>query len=601
MNKLEIEAKLKSLPDNPGCYLMKDKDKQIIYVGKAKSLKNRVKQYFTGAHDYKTTKLVANIDDFDYVICNNEKEALLLEINLIKQYSPRFNVMFMDDKSYPYIKLTNEEYPMLRLVREKKRDNRSLYFGPYPDVGAARQTINLLNRLYPLRKCQRLPKKACLYFYLNECLAPCINKIEPKTYEMMKTQVINVLKGDNKEILAEINTKMNEASEKLEFEKAKEYHELMQSIKHITTKQQVQINSNIDQDVWHFYADKGYICIQLLVIRSGKLLRKKATLNELYDDESEAFIAYIAQYYQQNAIVKEVLLPQTIDIDAFDESLSFRIIKPQRGHKASLVKMAYDNAQEYLNRRFSFANNLDIQNEQAQGELNRLLDRKINRIEVFDNSHISGTNAVAGMVCFINGKASKKDYRKFTLHQGNDDVASMKEVIYRRYFRLLKEQKEMPDLIMVDGGLTQVMAAKTIIDSLYLDVLILGMVKDKHHNTARLIRDDGTTCEILKESALFFMITRIQDEVHRFALTYHQQKRGKAQTKSQLDDIKGISTVRKEKLLKHFGSYQKLKSADVNMIAEVIPKNVAINVYEALHNVDNSDHEYLHLLDDKIE
>jgi len=587
MNRQEIDAKLKALPDNPGCYLMKDEDNQIIYVGKAKSLKNRVKQYFTGAHDHKTTKLVRNISDFDYVLTNTEKEALLLEINMIKQYSPKFNLMFMDDKSYPYIKLTNEEYPMLRLVREKKRDKRSLYFGPYPDAAAARQMITLLNQLYPLRKCHKLPKKACLYYYLNECLAPCEFKIEEDVYENIRNQVIRVLKGDTKELLSDLNKQMMAASDKLQYEKAQEYHQLIKSVNHITDKQQVQINDNIDQDVWHYFTDKGYICIQQMLIRNGKLLRKLAVLNELYEDETEAFVSYIAQYYRENQLVKEVIVPRNIDTDLFDDNLAARLITPIQGRRAGLLKMAYDNAQEYLNRKFSVINTLDEQNYLAQKDLNKLLDAKIERIEVFDNSHISGSNAVAGMVVFVNGKPSKKDYRKFQLHQANDDIASMKEVIYRRYFRLLKEQLAMPDLIMIDGGHNQVKAAKEIIDSLYLSIPILGMVKDSKHNTAGLITIDGSSCDVLKDSALFFMINRIQDEVHRFAITYHKSKRLKAQTRSVLDDVKGIGLKRKEKLLKHFGSFEKLKQASLPQLMEVIPNEVAQLVFNTLHQDDN--------------
>ncbi|MEA5026221.1 MAG: excinuclease ABC subunit UvrC [Erysipelotrichaceae bacterium] len=583
MNTQELQAKLKALPDNPGCYLMKDVENKIIYVGKAKSLKNRVKQYFTGAHDFKTTKMVAHIQDFDYVLTNTEKEALLLEINLIKQHTPRFNIMFMDDKSYPYIKLTNEEYPMLRMVRERKRDKSSLYFGPYPDAGAARQMITLLNQLYPLRKCQRLPKKACLYYYLHECLGPCEFDLDKNVYEQLRNQVVRVLKGDTKELLDDLHDKMVQASQNLAYEKAKEYYDLIQAVNHVSDKQQVQTNTNIDQDYWNLHADKGYICIQQLVVRNGKLLRKKAALQELYEDEQEALLTYIAQYYLENPVVKEIIVPNDLDTDSLDDLIVSRIVKPFRGHRMSLLKMAYDNAVEYLNRKFSVINTIDEQNYQAQDDLNKLLKRPIERIEVFDNSHLSGSDAVAGMVVFVNGKASKKDYRKFQLHQQNNDVASMKEVIYRRYFRLLKDQLTMPDLILVDGGFQQVQAAQAIISALYLNIPVLGMVKDNRHNTAGLIQDDGTLCDIPKESALFFLITRIQDEVHRFAISYHQQKRLKSQTHSMLDDIKGIGTARKQQLLKHFGSFQKLKEATLEQLSEVVPLNAAEAVFEHLH------------------
>ena len=588
MNQQELKAKLLALPDNPGCYLMKDSDNNIIYVGKAKNLKNRVKQYFTGAHDHKTTKLVSNINDFDYVLTNTEKEALLLEINLIKQHTPRYNIMFMDDKSYPYIKLTKEDYPMLKMVREKKLDKSSLYFGPYPDVLAARQTIQLLNQIYPLRKCHKLPKKACLYYYLHECLGPCEFDIKKDVYENLRNQVIRILKGDTKELIDDLTQKMTKASDELNFEKAQEYHELISAIQNITAKQQVQTNSNIDQDVWNIYADKGYICIQLLAIRNGKMIRKKSVMNQLYEEEDEALVTYLGQYYQENEIVKEIIVLNTLDTESLDDSINEHIIKPYRGHRLSLIKLAYDNAQEYLKRKFSVINTIDEQNNIAQTDLNNLLNKQIKRIEVFDNSHISGSDAVAGMVVFIDGKPSKKDYRKYQLHQANNDVGSMKEVIYRRYFRLLKDQLTLPDLVLVDGGIQQIMAAHEVLSSLYLPVTVLGMVKDHKHNTAGLMRIDGSLCEIKKDSALFFMITRIQDEVHRFAITYHQQKRLKAQTHSLLDDVVGIGKIRKQKLLDHFGSYQKLKQATVKEISDVVSSDVAELVYQTIHLSDDN-------------
>ncbi|MDD3923766.1 MAG: excinuclease ABC subunit UvrC [Erysipelotrichaceae bacterium] len=587
MRSQELEAKLKNLPDSPGCYLMKDKDNKIIYVGKAKSLKNRVKQYFTGAHDHKTTKLVSRIKDFDYVLTNTEKEALLLEINLIKQHSPHFNIMFMDDKSYPYIKLTSDEYPMLRYVREKKKDKKAMYFGPYPDAGAARTTIVLLNQIYPLRKCRRLPKKACLYYYLNECLAPCEFAIEKEVYENIRRQVIKVLKGDTKELIDDLTSKMSRASDELLYEKAKEYHDLIKAINHITDKQQVQFADNVDQDVWHFHTLKGYICIQQFMIRNGKLLRRKAEINELYEDKIEAFSAYVAQYYQDNINVKEILMPPMIDLDQFEDDLVKRMSIPYKGQKRKLLEMAYDNAVEYLERKFNVINNLDEQNEMAMREINKLVNKEVRKIEVFDNSHIAGTNTVAGMVVFINGKPSKKDYRKFQLHQANDDVASMKEVIYRRYFRLLKEGLEMPDLILVDGAYQQVNAAKEILDSLYLDIPVFGMVKDKKHDTSGLVQSDGADHHLLKDSALFFFITRIQDEVHRFAISYHQHKRLKGQTRSVLDDIKGIGKERKHRLMKYFGSYKRIKDASIDELNEVLPYTVSKILYDRLHNNDN--------------
>ena len=581
-NMAKIEDKLAILPALPGCYLMKNKDGDIIYVGKAKKLKNRVRQYFVGAHDFKTTRLVSNIDDFEYIVTSSEKEALLLEINLIKKHTPPYNIMFMDDKTYPYIKLTKEKAPLLRVVRNTK-DKKAEYFGPFPDSSAAWETMKLLNRLYPLRKCSRLAKKECLYYHMGQCLAPCIQEVDSSVYVDMANSIRKFLKGDVKEMLASLQKEMEEASENLLFEKAQEKLELIHAIQHVTAKQQIDFKDRKDRDVFGYYVDKGYISIQGFFVREGKLLERTLSIEPLYEEEMDAFTSFILQYYESNPLPQEILLPNTYDVTYLEELLDTKVLQPLRGDKLKLVDMVLANAKNAHSQKFELVERKNSRKEEAMKELSDLLGKEIHRIELFDNSHISGAFNVSGMVVFKDGEASKQDYRTYRLKEYVSDLDSMKEVIYRRYFRLLKEQAKFPDLLIVDGGYLQIEAAKEILDTLDIPITLCGLVKDDQHRTANLMDRNGQILPVKRDSSLFFLLTQMQDEVHRFAISYHRKLRSKAMTKSILDEVDGIGEVRKKEIWKHFKSLKRLKEASVEQISEVVPKKVAENIYRVLH------------------
>lgn len=587
-NMANIEDKLKILPALPGCYLMKNKDGDIIYVGKAKKLKNRVRQYFVGAHDFKTQRLVANIDDFEFIVTSSEKEALLLEINLIKKHTPPYNIMFMDDKTYPYIKLSKEKAPILRVVRNTK-DKKAEYFGPFPDSSAAWETMKLLNNLYPLRKCARLQKKECLYYHMHQCLGPCVNDLDESIYQEMAGQIRKFLKGDVKDMLQQLKKEMEEASEQLLFEKAKEKHDLIQAIEHVTQKQQIDFKDLKDRDVFGCYVDKGYISIQGFFIRGGKMLERTLHITPLYETEEEAFLSFILQYYQQHPQPQEILLPQTYDVSVLEEALETKIVQPIRGDKLKLVDMVIANAKNAHSQKFELVERKESRREEAMQELCSIFQKKIHRIEIFDNSHISGTFNVSGMVVYKDGEPSKQDYRLFRLGSYVSDLDSMKEVVYRRYVRLLMEQGRFPDLLVVDGGLLQIEAAKEILDALEVDITLCGLVKDDNHRTSNLMDRDGNIIPVDRNSSLFFLLTQMQDEVHRFAISYHRRIRNKAMTKSILDEVEGIGEVRKKEIWKHFKSMKKLKEATVEEISAVVPKAVAQNIYDVLHNPNQNE------------
>ena len=585
-NMAKIQDKLAILPALPGCYLMKNIDGDIIYVGKAKKLKNRVRQYFVGAHDFKTTRLVANIDDFEYIVTGSEKEALLLEINLIKKHTPPYNIMFMDDKTYPYIKLTKEKAPILRVVRNTK-DRKAEYFGPFPDSGAAWETMKLLNQLYPLRKCRHLPKKACLYYHMGQCLAPCEQAIDEKVYADMANGIRKFLKGDVKEILTQLKADMQQASEELAFEKAQEKLNLIHAIEHATAKQQIDFKDHKDRDVFGYYVDKGYISIQGFFVRGGKLLERELSIQPLYEQPQDAFISFILQYYAKNPLPQEILLPKEYEIEHLQEILSeAKILQPLRGDKLKLVEMVLANAKNAHQQKFELVERKESRREEAMQQLCQLLHKDIHRIELFDNSHISGAFNVSGMVVFKDGEPSRQDYRTYRLGEYVSDLDSMKEVVYRRYFRLLKERGRFPDLLIVDGGYLQIEAAKEIIEALDVPVTLCGLVKNDNHRTANLMNAEGEILPVERDSSLFFLLTQMQDEVHRFAISYHRKLRGKAMTKSILDEVEGIGEVRKKEIWKHFKSLKRLKEADVDEIAQVVPRKVAQNIFNILHSTD---------------
>lgn len=570
---------------SPGCYLMKNTEGKVIYVGKARKLKNRVSSYFTGAHNYKTTKLVDHIWDFDYIVTGSEKEALLLEINLIKDYTPEYNIMFMDNTYYPYIELTDETHPRLKIVR-KTKNKKNKYFGPYPDATAARNTFKLLNKLYPLRKCNHVPDKPCLYYSLHQCLGPCINEVDKSQYDEIRKELISFIHGNTKSKIDELTEKMMTASENLQFELAKEYRDLIRSIEYVTAKQNVQFGDYKDRDILGYFIDKGYISIQLFFMREGKLLYHDFNLEPVGEDFEEDLIRFLVTYYQTHPEPYELLIPQDVDLKLLSEILSCHVLQPQRGDKKSLVKMANKNAKEALEKKFLLKEKTDEKTILPIIELGQKLGIDTpHTIELYDNSNIQGAYAVAGMVVYKDGVPSKKDYRKYKIKtvEGPDDYASMKEVIYRRYYRLLMEQKEMADLIIVDGGLGQIKVAKEVIDSLNLSVHICGLSKDDKHSTAILLDEDGNQVPIDTKSPLFFLLTRMQDEVHRYAISFHRQVRSKSLFSSILDEVEGIGEARKKKLLNHFKSVKKMKEASLEELEAVIPKNTAAKLYEVLH------------------
>ena len=579
MNK-PLALKLQSLPNKPGCYQMKDINNNIIYVGKAKDLKKRVNQYFVGAHDFKTTKLVSNIVDVDFIVTHTEKEALLLEINLIKKYSPRYNIMFMDDKSYPYLKLEKKSYPSLKVVRESKKDAKAKYFGPYPDVASARFTWQLLNQIFPLRKCRVLPKKVCLYYHMNQCLGPCEYTIDQTIQQQMIEDVTRFLNGDTSLVLNRLKERLNIFVDNLQFEKAQEINELIGAINKTVDKQNVDFSSIKNADVINYFLDKDYISITILQIKNQKLLHKTENLLPIYGNYQDEMISYIMQYYQLHDLPLEVILPTELSNEYLDELLNNRAVFPTKGVKNKLLTMAYDNAK--INHQTRFENQLRIDSnlQAALLELDRLFNKNIKTIEIFDNSNISGSHNVSAMVVFEDGLPNKNKYRHFKLEDRQDDYASMYEVLYRRYLRLLKDDGEFPDLVLLDGGKGQISICKKVFEELDLNITIAGLVKDGKHQTTALLNVDGEKLPLNKESQLFFLLTRMQVEVHRFALSYHTKLRSKAMKKSILDDIEGVGPNRKTKLMKHFKSIKNIEKASFEELKDIVGEKVAKSILE---------------------
>ena len=592
MNKL-IQSKLELLPTSPGCYIHKDKNGTIIYVGKAKNLRNRVRSYFRGSHDTKTEALVSEIVDFEFIVTESNIEALLLEINLIKENKPKYNIMLKDDKSYPFIKITNETYPRLIITRQVKKDG-GLYFGPYPDVGAANEIKRLLDRLFPFRKCTNPPEKVCFYYHLGQCKAHTICKVDSQYFKELAQEVAAFLKGQDDQIIEDLRGKMAGAAQAMEFEKAAEYRDLIQSIGTLRTKQRVMAKDLQNRDVFGYYVDKGWMCVQVFFVRQGKLIERDVNLFPYYNDPDEDFLTYIGQFYQEKSHLKpnEILIPADIDEEAVKALVDTKVLKPQRGEKKQLVNLAIKNALVSLQQKFDL---LEKSIEKTQGAIENL-GQLLNiptpvRIESFDNSNIMGTSPVSAMVVFVNGKPSKKDYRKYKIKTviGPDDYASMREVIKRRYSRVIRDGLTPPDLIVIDGGQGQVNIAKEVIqDQLGLDIPIAGLQKnDKHQTHELLFGDPLQVVELSRNSQEFFLLQRIQDEVHRFAITFHRQLRSKNSFSSQLDGIEGLGPKRKQNLMKHFKSLTKIKEASVDEIVEVgVPRAVAEAVQEKLHLAD---------------
>ena len=589
MNEL-IKHKLELLPDSPGCYIHKDKNGKIIYVGKAKNLKNRVRSYFHGSHNTKTELLVSEIEDFEYIVTGSNTEALLLEINLIQENMPKYNIKLKDDKSYPFIKITvNEQYPRLMITRQIKKDG-AMYFGPYPDSGAATEIKRLLDRIFPFKKCTNPANKVCFYYHLGQCKAHTICHVDHDYFVEMAQDVKNFLDGKDNKIVDGLKDKMQKASDMMEFERAAEYRDLLQAISTLRTKQRVMNQDMMDRDIFGYYVDKGWMCVQVFFVRQGKLIQRDVNMFPYYNDPEEDFLTYVGQFYRDSKhfIPKEIFIPQDIDEELVKAVVDTKVIKPQRGEKKQLVNLAIKNARVSLQQKFDLLEKDIRKTLGAIENIGELLNiPKPVRIEAFDNSNIQGTSPVAGMVVFVNGKPSKKNYRKFKIKTvvGPDDYASMREVIYRRYSRVMKDGLTPPDLIIIDGGQGQVNVARDVIENkLGLDIPIAGLQKnDKHQTHELLFGDPLEVVELPRNSEEFFLLQRIQDEVHRFAITFHRQLRSKNSFSSKLDGIAGLGPKRKQLLMKHFKSLPNIQKADVEDIINCgIPRNVAVVVKEKL-------------------
>ncbi|MEW5550341.1 excinuclease ABC subunit UvrC [Peribacillus frigoritolerans] len=578
----QIKNKLALLPDQPGCYLMKDRQGTIIYVGKAKVLKNRVRSYFTGSHDGKTFRLVNEIEDFEYIVTSSNIEALILELNLIKKHDPKYNVMLKDDKTYPFIKLTAERHPRLIITRKVKKD-KGKYFGPYPNAFAANETKKLLDRIYPLRKCNTLPDRVCLYYHLGQCLAPCVYDVEEHEYKKMVEDINRFLNGGHTEIKKELTEKMLEASEELDFERAKEFRDKIAHIDITMEKQKMMTTDFIDRDVFGFAYDKGWMCVQVFFVRQGKLIERDVSLFPVYDEPEQELLTFLGQFYEitNHFKPKEILLPESVDAEMAEGLLGVKTIHPKRGAKKDMLKLANKNASIALQEKFSLIERDEERTINAVENLGKQLGIYTpHRIEAFDNSNIQGSDPVSALVVFIDGKPEKREYRKYKIKtvQGPDDYESMREVVRRRYSRVLKEGLPLPDLIIIDGGKGHVEAVRDILENeLGLDIPLSGLIKDEKHRTSQLMI--GNPLELVhldSRSQEFYLLQRIQDEVHRFAITFHRQLRGKNAVHSQLDDIPGVGEKRRKQLLRHFGSLKKIKEATAEEIMKAgMPKGVA--------------------------
>lgn len=586
-----FKEELSLVPHLPGCYLMKNKDNIVIYVGKSKNLKNRLSSYFQREHTGKTMMLVREIDHFEYIVTNTEMESLLLEINLIKKYNPKYNILYRDDKSYPYIELTSDKVPTLRIIRRinvKKVKNN--LFGPYPNVGAARKVVEILNRIYPLRKCKTYEKRECLYYHIGQCLGYCTHEVDENKIKEMKSEIISFLNGNTKVLTDRITEKMKISSDNLDYEKALEYKELLNYINITTEKQKVDLDNSVNIDVASYYAKDNYISIQILFIRGGKLLDRNRNIFPMIDTEEEEFSRYLSEFYNKNvSMPKEVLVPDNLNKEVFEEVFKIKFMTPIKGEKKKILDLAYDNARIYYEEQMTYIKRDEDKITNALEELkDKLKLDSVDRIELFDNSNLFGTFNVSGMVVFVDGKPSKNDYRKFKItNDKNDDYGTMREVIYRRYFRVLKDGLVKPSLVIVDGGLGQINVAREVINELGLDIPVCGLKKDDKHATNVLLGFEPVVeIPIDKRSDLFLLLTKMQTEVHNFTISYHKQIRSKGALSTVLDNIEGIGKVRKNKLLKKYKTISKMKEASLKELEEILPKDTAITFKEFLDNYD---------------
>jgi len=589
-----LKEKLKTIPHLPGSYQMRNINNTVIYVGKAKDLYKRVNSYFKGNVTGKTAKMVSEVVDFTYITTSTEQEAFILELNLIKEYDPKYNILLKDDKSYPYIEYISKPYPKLKVSRylSVKKKDKKLLFGPYPNAYAARKIVNLINRLYPLKKCEGMPKNVCLYFHIGECLGYCEKNVNQKALENMEKEILEFLRGNDKILIDKVIKKIETFSNNLNFETALELKKELDYIKVVLDKQKVELHDYINRDVIGFDALDGIVSVQILFIRNGKIIGGNNDKFYLMSDLEDEVNSYILKYYERHEIPKEILVEDNLNSEIISNILNTKVYVPIKGKKKNLVEMAHVNAKISLEQEMTIIKNDEKRSILANEELRKLLNLDVlDRIDSFDNSNLFGTFAVSGMVVFKNGKPAKNEYRKYKVSvDKNDDYNTMREVIYRRYYRCMVENLEMPDLILVDGGINQINACKSILDELHLPIKVCGLRKDDHHRTNELI--DGDTLEVIKiprMSDVFHYLTRIQDEVHRYTINYHKQIRSKGSIASVLDNIEGIGKVRKKELIKKYGGIKKMKEASIEELSEIIPENVAKNLKKYLESRDSDD------------
>ena len=584
-----LKEKLKAIPHLPGSYQMRNINNTVIYVGKAKDLYKRVNSYFKGNVTGKTAKMVSEVVDFTYITTKTEQEAFILELNLIKEYDPKYNILLKDDKSYPYIEYISKPYPKLKVSRYlsvKKKDKKML-FGPYPNAYAARKIVNLINRLYPLKKCEGMPKSVCLYYHIGECLGYCEKNVNAYSEEKMEKDILEFLKGNDKILIDKIMEKINTFSNNLNFEAALELKKELDYIKVVLDKQRVELHDYVNRDVIGYDALDGIASVQILFIRNGKIVGGNNDKFYIMSDLEDEVNSYILKYYERHEVPKEILLEDKLNNEVISNILNTKVYVPLKGKKKNLVEMAHVNARISLEQEVTIIKNDEKRSVLANDELRKLLNLKVlDRIDSFDNSNLFGSFAVSGMVVFKNGKPSKNEYRKYKVSvDKNDDYNTMREVIYRRYYRCMVEKSEMPDLILVDGGINQINACKSVLDELHLQIKVCGLRKDDHHRTNELI--DGDTLQIIeipRMSDVFHYLTRIQDEVHRYTINYHKQIRSKGSISSVLDNVDGIGSIRKKELIKKYGSIKKMNEASVLELSEIVPENVAKNLKKYLES-----------------
>ena len=586
-----LKDKLKLIPHLPGSYQMKNSDGVIIYVGKAKDLYKRVNSYFNRPQTGKTAKMVSEIADFSYIVASSELEAFLLEFNLIKQYDPKYNILLKDDKSYPYIEYISKPYPKLQVSRYlniRKRDKKML-FGPYPNAYAARRIVELINRLYPLKKCDTMPKKVCLYYHIGECLGYCEKKVDPEKLKEMETEILSFLRGNADVLKNKILEKINMYSEQLNFEMALELKKELQYISIILDKQKMELHDYVNRDVVGFYFDKGYLSIQILFLRNGRMVGGHTDIFPVVSDYQDELDTYLMNFYSRHEVPKEILCPREVNTGILSEIMTSHFVVPQKGKKKNLVDMAKKNAKINLENELEMIVRDEEKTEKANDELKDLLGlSKLDRIDLFDNSNLFGSFTVSCMVVFKQGRPAKKEYRKYKISlDKNDDYHTMQEVIYRRYYRALVDKTELPDLIIVDGGINQMNACLEILNELNLNIRVCGLRKNDKHRTNDLIDSYGyRVIPLDKTSSVFHYLTRMQDEVHRYTIRYHRTIRNKGAIGSVLDNIEGIGAKRKKELIKEFGSLAKIKSASIPELSKIIPENIAVRLQEYLKEKD---------------